>query len=298
MTLIDLPWRYAKVANRQQATRAWGNGGPIPHEAIGLNWEPVATDDFTTLVPKAMAGDDHARFTLQVAGGIALVADKVLMSNTGSAFDSGQAPFRSNVNDVVAELGRASNEAGLWQLARAANAFRADRRASNSFTRQEVLRTPPGPDNYTVPQVKRSRPSELVLDNAQQPVALTPFELLYTSNPQRAEDEKAKKDKTTKQPKPAETTAAKVRRLRASLAQQVRGSQEDLRALIALGADPTVQPVLGDHELWQGLMSAVQEIMGQLYVAQPPAPSLIDFDEDEPEELDDFDEDAAEGNVE
>jgi hypothetical protein len=33
MTLVDLPWRHAKAHTRQQALRAWKNGGPIPHEA-------------------------------------------------------------------------------------------------------------------------------------------------------------------------------------------------------------------------------------------------------------------------
>jgi hypothetical protein len=105
MTLIDLPWRHAKQDTRQQAQRAWKNGGPIPHELLGLDWDPVPTKDFTKLVPLAMAGDDDAKYTLQVAGGIALVTDKLLLSNTGSALASEQVPFRSNVNEVVTNLG-------------------------------------------------------------------------------------------------------------------------------------------------------------------------------------------------
>jgi hypothetical protein len=272
MTLIDLPWRYSKAANRQQAARAWGNGGPIPHDIIGEDWTPVPTEDFTTLVPKALAGDDAARYTLMVAGGIALVTDKILLSNTGSAFTSGLVPFRSNVNDVVADLGRAENVAGLWQLARAANAFRADRRATNSFTPQEALRRPPGPDSYTVPAVDPRNPAALLYDNANAVRPLTTYHLVYLSNPERAEEEKEKKKA---QPTSTETTAAKAKRLRAQVVKQVEAGHDDLTALIDLAAvDPTVQPIFGDMELWQKLVTNLQKLTGLVFTHQPVAVSL------------------------
>lgn len=105
MTLVDLPWRSAKASTRLQSLQAWGNRGPVPHDLLGVRWDPTPTPDFTTLVPKALEGDLNSGATLQVAGGIALVTDKLLMSNRGSAASSGEVPFRANVNDVVDNLG-------------------------------------------------------------------------------------------------------------------------------------------------------------------------------------------------
>ncbi|MBG0567825.1 hypothetical protein [Actinoplanes aureus] len=294
MTLIDLPWRYSKAASRQQAARAWGNGGPIPHDIIGVLWDPVPTDDFTTLVPKALAGDTNARCTLQVAGGIALVTDKVLLSNTGSAFTAGLVPFRSNVNDVVADLGRVDNTAGLWQLARAANAFRAGRRAANSYTPQEALRRPPGPGAYTIPWVDPKNPAALTYDNAGQLRPLTTYHLVYLSNPQRAEEEKEEaKKKALPGTALTETAAEKMARLRGQVVQQLQAGHDDFTALVDLSStDPTLQPALGDRELWQNLVTVLQKLNGLVFTNEPPSPSLIDSEpEDEPDEEEYADED-------
>ncbi|MGV9764752.1 hypothetical protein [Micromonospora tulbaghiae] len=285
MTLVDLPWRHGKIDTRQQAYRAWTNGSPIPHEIIGVSWWPVATTDFTTLVPKALAGDDEARYTLQVAGGIALVADKLLLSNTGSALSGARVPFRSNVNDVVTGLGRPDNEAGLWLLARAANAFRPDRRAINSFTAQELLRKPPGPDCYIVPAVDPKQPSLLPTDAAGQVKRLTAYDVVYLSDPERAEQEAEEAEKTSSKSGPTETNAAKAARMRTNVVKQLKSTRQDLNNLVAMAAaDVTLNPVLGDMETWEVLQQAVAEITSVLYTNKPPAPTLFDFDDELPDE--------------
>ncbi|NEB07074.1 hypothetical protein G3I78_49905, partial [Streptomyces sp. SID13726] len=82
--LIDIPWRSHKKLVTTQARNAWNNGGVLTRDVTG-EWAPVATHDFTTLVEPALAGDGNARCTLAVAGGIALIADKLLTRNVGSA---------------------------------------------------------------------------------------------------------------------------------------------------------------------------------------------------------------------
>ncbi|MFG1719132.1 hypothetical protein ACGFII_10905 [Micromonospora chalcea] len=289
MTLIDLPWRQAKQDTRRQALRAWQNGGPIPHEILGVDWDPVPVSDFTALVPKALAGDVNARYTLQVAGGIALVADKLLLSNTGSAADREQVPFRSDVNDVVAGLGTSAD--GLWLLARAANAFRADRRAINSYTSQELQRTSPAAGSYVVPRPRPDDPSKLLHDNAGQPDPLVPYWVVHYSDPARTAQEKAKKAAA---PKPAPTTesgAAKVVRLRAAVQSQLNAALADLKTLITLGsADLSLEPVLGDQATWKSLVDTNSEINGALYSARPPAPSVVVTvpDEEDDEDEDEF----------
>lgn len=287
MTLIDLPWRHAKQDTRRQALRAWQSGGPIPYEIFGVDWNPVPTADFTTLVPKALAGDTDAQYTLQVAGGIALVADKLLMSNVGSAEASEQVPFRSNINSVVTGLG--SHEAGLWLLAHAANAFQADRRAVNSYTEQELRRTAPAPGSYTVPRPDPDNPAQPKRDNADQAEPLTSYWVVYHSDPARAETEKAKKAKKDATAKPiVETNAAKVIRLRSQIRSSLNAALGDLQGALALGnSDPTLQPILGDRATWQDLVDTVGKLNGVLYSSPPPAPSLVVDDEDDEDQDED-----------
>ncbi|MFJ5992975.1 hypothetical protein [Lentzea sp. NPDC092896] len=278
MTLIDLPWRSTKQHTQQQARRAWNNGGPIPHNLLDWDWTPVATTDFTSLVPKALAGDENARATLQVAGGIALVTDKLLMSNTGSAVAVGEVPFRANVSEVVARLG--NSEAGLWLLARAANAFTPDKKAINSFTPQELLRKPQD-GGYVVPSVIPETPSAIRMDNTGQPERLTAYEVLAISDPQRAVEAQNAKKEMDKEKKRAgiETRQRKAERLREELSMSLNTAVNTLESLESLGnLDGSLQPILVDHSTWAPLEDCARTLGGKLYILRPPARSPITDD--------------------
>lgn len=95
-----------------------------------------------------------------------------------------------------------------------------------------------------------------------------------------------------------ETPTEKAARLRAQLVKQMQAAHGDLTALIGLGAiDPTVQPVLGDLDLWQKLVTTVQEINGLVFTNKPAAASLADPGPED-EEFEDEDEFGEEGGVE
>jgi hypothetical protein len=187
-TVFDLPWRRYKAATERQARRAWANGGPLPREVLNTNWDPVPTDDFLTLVEPALAKEKNARNTLMVAGGVALVADKLLMSNVGSALSGGQVPFRANVDTVIEGL--AQSEYGLCLLAHAANAFDHTRPAVNSFTPKELSANPALSTNtYVIPRPDVDAPYEVARDKARQIEHLTLYDVVWASNPRRAADE-------------------------------------------------------------------------------------------------------------
>jgi hypothetical protein len=275
MTLIDLPWRSAKADTRLQARRAWANGGPIPHSLLGTSWDPVPASDFTALVASALGGDENARATLQVAGGIALVTDKLLMSNTGSALTSGDVPFRANVNEVVTNLG--NTEMGLWLLARAANAFSPTRRAVNSFTPKELMHLAPT-DTYVVPRIDPEQPQRLHTDNAGQYERLTTYEVVYLSDPERARNaESTRKDVEDRQRKTnAETNSQKAERYRTELKKYLDTALNSLKSLMDLGGvDGSLQPILVNTETWQGLDNTARALSGELYNQKPPERPIL-----------------------
>lgn len=140
--VIDLPWRSQKKLVTKQARNAWNNGGVLT-SAVTDEWTPQPTTDFTTLVEPAMRGDVDARCTLAVAGGVALIADKLLTRNVGSSLgvakEKGGVPFRSDVHRVIEGLSRQDNELGLWTLATVANTFRSDDLPQNSVTKRSLI---------------------------------------------------------------------------------------------------------------------------------------------------------------
>ncbi|MFD5144392.1 hypothetical protein [Streptomyces sp. NPDC058401] len=154
--IIDLPWRSKKKLVTTQARNAWKNGGVLT-STVTSEWEPVPTHDFTTLVAPALAGDTNARCTLAVAGGVALIADKLLTRNVGSSLSAskvrGGVPFRADVNLIVDGLSRPSNERGLWTLALAANRFRSDALPENAATSRPLIHRDKALDDSTAPYV-------------------------------------------------------------------------------------------------------------------------------------------------
>ncbi|MFF4738866.1 hypothetical protein ACFY2W_23725 [Streptomyces sp. NPDC001262] len=190
--IIDLPWRSAKKAVAKQARNAWGNGGVLTRDVL-KEWEPVLTDDFTTLVKSAVAGDVNARCTLAVAGGISLIADKLLTRNVGSALmapkEKGGVPFRSDVHLVVEDLSARDNELGIWTLALAANRFRSDALPENAQSVRQFVRRGWQDDEsraYIHFKVALEQPDKVARDENGVPVPLLEWDVVWAADQDRA----------------------------------------------------------------------------------------------------------------
>lgn len=292
-TLIDLPWQRVKVNTERQSRRAWANGGPVPRSMLGTNWDAVPTDDFLTLVDDAVNGDVNAKNTLIIAGGIALITDKLLMANVGSALTSGQVPFRADV-DVVVE-GLADTEYGLCLLAHAANAFDAKRIARNSYTSKELAANPKLATNtYVVPAPDPDNPRLPARDGNDNLLPLTVYEVVRASNPTRAQEET-----TPKAPPAKESASARAHRLRSTLLRDLESAvavSDDLVATVT-GDGAVAGGAFGDRSTYESVDALVRKL--QLFVlssaATVPKDSsdggvFVDLnDEDEDDDLDDVD---------
>jgi hypothetical protein len=202
--IVDLPWRSTKRDVIKQARNAWANGGVLAADLLASVWEPVPTTDFTTLVEPARQGDVNARFTLAVAGGTALIADKLLTRNVGSALmapkDKGGVPFRADVNDVVGDLAQADNELGLWTLALAAQRFEAGRLPQNSATTRQLTRkqgTAAEPNDYVHVLVDLQASDRVARDAAGKPIPLTQWDVVWASDEPRANREMARRARSS-----------------------------------------------------------------------------------------------------
>lgn len=289
--VVDLPWRSAKHRTLKQARRAWSTGGPIPAEMLGVDWKPTPTKDFTDLVKPALGGDKEARFTLMVAGGIALVADKLLTSSVGSQLATGAVPFRADADADIVVAGLGKTEAGLRMLARAANAFDPTKPAVNSFTAAE-LRDPALmtviANAYRVPRIHPDDPSRLAVDNAGQVEAVTEGEIVRLSDPVRAA--KAEADaKARKAGKPApviKTAAEQAAARKHNIKTGLVTVDDDLTALLSLAPQLTSHP-FGTEDFWQELNTTVGSIQAKIFSHKPPADdigdSIVDDSEDEDE---------------
>lgn len=284
--VIDLPWRMTKSHTLKTARRAWSAGGPIPSSVIRDAWTPTPTGDFTVLVPRALAGDTNARNTLMVAGGIALVTDKLLTSNVGSALTSGAVPFRADPDTIVAGLG--TTEEGLWLLARAANAFDPDRKAVNSFTDTELAANPDlGAGAYVVPRVDPRNPSRMETDQAGMPKHLNVGQVVTVSDRHRAAEaiKDAKARAATDQPEKtdAERISEARRQMESAIAQATDRAKE-------LGKLPHAYETADQQfEIMQALMQ-LQIAVGPLTVATAEEPTPDELEElDELEQAEDGD---------
>ncbi|MEU5657945.1 hypothetical protein ABZ802_20385 [Streptomyces sp. NPDC047737] len=190
--IIDLPWRAKKKLVTKQARNAWNNGGVLSKD-VTEGWTPQPTDDFTELIALAMNGDDDARRTLAVAGGVALIADKLLTRNVGSSLgakkEKGGVPFRSDVNKVIEGLSRPTNELGLWTLALAANAFRSDDLPQNSVPKQSLTgkeSTTSAEPPYVHFRADLDAPDRIARDANGVPIPLYEWDVVAASAPERA----------------------------------------------------------------------------------------------------------------
>ncbi|MFI6516555.1 hypothetical protein ACIBF1_13435 [Spirillospora sp. NPDC050679] len=191
--IIDHPWRSSKKSAAQQARNAWSNGGVLFKEVLEDGWAPMVTDDFTSLVGPALKGDQAARLTLALAGGTALIADKLLTRNVGSAVGltraPGKVPFRGDAHKIVEGLARRGNELGFWTLALAAQRFEDSRLPRNSGTKQQ-LGLPNGKDvaaegEYQHFVVDLEAHDHLLREDGE-PVMLLEWDVVVASDQERA----------------------------------------------------------------------------------------------------------------
>ncbi|MFJ6843563.1 hypothetical protein ACIQRE_12900 [Streptomyces griseoluteus] len=189
--IIDLPWRAKKKLVTKQARNAWNNGGVLTND-VTQGWTPIPTKDFTTLIAPAMNGDDDARRTLAVAGGVALIADKLLTRNVGSSLgaikEKGGVPFRADVYKVIEGLSKRTNELGLWTLALAANTFRSDDLPQNSVTKQSLTgkeSTASSEPPYVYFKVDLEAEDHIARDAAGVPERLYEWDVVAASDPDR-----------------------------------------------------------------------------------------------------------------
>ncbi|WP_245235955.1 hypothetical protein [Streptomyces durhamensis] len=191
--LVDLPWRSHKKHVTTQARNAWNNGGVLTTDVI-QEWDPCPTDDFTSLVAPALSGDVNARCTLAVAGGVALIADKLLTRNVGSALmvakEKGGVPFRADVNQIIEDLSQQHNELGLWTLAFAAERFRSDALPENAVTMRQLIHKQKTGATARAPyvhfKVDLAQPDRITRDATGVPVMLHQWDVVWASNPDRA----------------------------------------------------------------------------------------------------------------
>lgn len=269
--LIDVPWRTSKSRSLQQARRAWSGGGPIPFTLLGTDWEPVPTEDFLSLVPRALNGDVNARRTLQVAGGIALVADRLLASNIGSALESGVVPFRAEPNDIAAGLGSPDNEAGLFQLAYAAQTFQPNRPAVNSFSDRDFRDQSLPAGAYIVPAIDPEKPSTVLTDGAGKPQPLTQFEVVRLSDPARAAKAIAEAGADAARAAGYEmpqSDGQRANQLRTKLGSGLKSIEDLLDCLLGLTSGDVGHP-LGSREEWSDLSIRAHKISSLITVNEP-----------------------------
>ncbi|MEW2491781.1 hypothetical protein [Streptomyces sp. NPDC048411] len=191
--IVDHPWRSSKKSAAQQARNAWSNGGVLFKEVLEDGWAPVVTEDFTTLVEPALKGSRDARLTLALAGGTALIADKLLTRNVGSSVGltraPGKVPFRGDVHKIVEGLARQGNEIGFRTLALAAQRFEDDRLPRNSGTRQQ-LGLPYDQDTERDGDYQHSvvdlQASDHILLADGKPVMLLEWDIVVASDPKRS----------------------------------------------------------------------------------------------------------------
>ncbi|MEU8759115.1 hypothetical protein [Streptomyces sp. NPDC048659] len=277
--IIDLPWRGAKSASLKQARHAWANGGVLNKGTLGT-WNPVPCEDFTELVEPAQDGDVNARQTLAVAGGIALIADKLITRNVGSAVGH-TVPWRSNVDQVVEGL--SENEEGLWLLATAANAFDESRECVNSFTSQQLM-VRERSEMYTISDIDLDRADRVRRDQGGvAAVPLNQWRLVLASDPLRArewEKEQVHEDETL-------TVSEIFEHRRRALTQAVEAAHARLGELLDFAktseAKQTTLVAFGSHDEWLALDDRVRTLGTTIYNhrVDPPGDEIEEEEDEE-----------------
>ncbi|WP_158801351.1 hypothetical protein [Streptomyces sp. NRRL S-37] len=283
--VIDLPWRGYKAGSLQQARNAWANGGVLT-KGVMSDWRPVPTADFTELVKQALNGNDSARQTLAVAGGIALIADKIITRNVGSAVGR-TVPFRANTDQIIAGL--ADSEEGLWTLAFAARAFDAERECLNSFTDTQLLARNTA-TMYSIPAVDLTAEDKIRKDAGG--VAAEPLDqwrVVTVSDPDRAREAEDKRNEQKEDDSSEQSVPDQLAAERRALRQAVADARQAVKRLMSLADAPearatTVHPFGSPDEL-DRIIKEVRKLAGELLVN----PQAADHEDDEQEEDEDID---------
>ncbi|MFF7454826.1 hypothetical protein [Kitasatospora sp. NPDC008115] len=276
--IVDLPWRGAKKAVLQQARNAWANGGVLTPEVRGP-WDPVPAQHFVDLVPAALAGDLDARMTIAVGGGTALITDKLLTRNVGSAVGR-TVPFRADVHTVIADLSRPGNEAGLWLLAHAADRFEAGRQAKNSLTDAQLGRVTDLTPYYTHVAVDVSAPDGVARDASGAEIALDQYHVVAMSDVDRAvkaEQDRQETEGAGTELSPGERAAAE----RAGLLQALQRANDRLDNLLALTQGTTLE-AFGSAAEWDPLYKLSLKIQNAIYSGGITLPGTDVFVGEEP----------------
>ncbi|WP_051857732.1 hypothetical protein [Streptomyces cellulosae] len=274
--MIDQPWRLAKKQTLRQSRNAWSNGGVLIKEVMEADWHPVPCSDFTTLVDAAQRGDIDARLTLAVAGGIALISDKLLTRNVGSAVGWGSVPFRADVDDVIDDLARSHNRAGLLLLAHAANRFSADRVAVNSLTGKQLRQEDqPEAEPYTHVAVDPTQEDGIARDKAGVPLHLDEYTVVELSNPKRAAKEKEERQPKDEEPKSILEQMVDGRR---ELLGTLTDAQTALTQLMQLSHSPDVAGAhpLGSHREWEKVSKLAVKVQATIYSNEPDTDAVDD----------------------
>ncbi|MGW2219500.1 hypothetical protein ACWCSD_31315 [Nonomuraea sp. NPDC001684] len=265
--IVDQPWRAIKVQALKPARNAWSNGGVLTSEVLGTDWSPVPVEDFNDLVDLAAKGDIDARMTLAVAGGVALIADKLLTRNTGSA-EGTTAPFRADVNDVIADLSRKSNVAGLRLLAHVANHFDGSLPAKNSYTAKQFTKGElEQGDFYLIPRLDSAAPDGIARDEAGAPEELVEYTVVAISDPVKAE--KAEKDRRGQEEDEPLSENDRLALQRSLLLRALGDAEQALNEILQL-ARATGNEALGTHDEWQKMSRRASKLHSNIDVHEPP----------------------------
>ncbi|MFI2609890.1 hypothetical protein [Kitasatospora sp. NPDC018619] len=302
--VVDVPWRTGKKSATKQARNAWSNGGVLCKDVLADGWLPVQTEDFTSLVEPALKGDRDARCTLAVAGGIALIADKLLTRNVGSAVAKvpgpGKVPFRADVNVVIGGLAEEGNELGLWTLALAAQRFQAGKLPLNSDLRKE-LGLSADTDTYQHVRVDLAAPDRIARDEDGAEVLLTAWDVVWASDEQRAlkmtapsvfsklSDPEVPWRPALSTAEPAEDSGLPVLQqmagARRAFAESLSDALSQLDMLLKLGEQVSTHDLFGGSEQWAEMHECALEIGNRLWAVKPnDADSEDDDSHDEDED--------------
>ncbi|AUY51306.1 hypothetical protein [Streptomyces sp. CB01881] len=281
--IVDLPWRAAKKAVLQQARNAWGNGGVLTDEVLKKSWEPVPTSRFTDLVRPAIGGDLDARMTLAVAGGIALITDKLLTRNVGSTVGR-TVPFRADVHAVVAGLSGQDNEAGLWLLAYAADRFEPDRQAKNSLTDAQLSRVTDLTSYYSYVDVDLAQPDRVARDVTGVEVGLSQYRVVAASDPAQTEQAEAEKRKALGGEQLS--INEQIAQERSGLLKALESAEDRLNTLTALTTSSTLN-AFGSKSEWEPLYKLSLKLQNAIYNGGTTIPGTEVYAGDEEYEGDD-----------
>ncbi|MGW3279991.1 hypothetical protein [Nocardia rhamnosiphila] len=262
-SLITRPWALTKQTSFGNGQKAWTAGGPLPHDLYGTDWTPLAPVRYADLVPvacdPASALNVDARATLQAAGGIALIADGVLIAASGST-EVGAAGVRfarSQPNRVVEKLGE--SEMGLWVLAHAADSFQADLQAVNSFSDSQSAKIPA--DTYKLAYPEQDDPSKSRLVSRHEPL----YDLIRTAAGLRSGASVSKQVTAN----PPRTPGERAADLSIEILREVTLLVERVEELEEVSRQPGIDPYAKQEAVWDSTKDGIFRLTALIQGLKP-----------------------------